>query len=244
MNHLTKIRSTSLIGAAMTSKRVALCNQKELEDKLKYIFTLVGLKKLPDVIETKILIDFIIHDLKKFRLEEFVFAFKMAVKGDLNVDIDHYHNFSVKYLCEVMNAYEQSEQRHKEIRDGKLNQLPQHAQKSDSEKQKAIDDDIRGAFEYYKKTNEMPLVCAWMYTELENSGAFVHAIEFKREIFLKAQDILKSRLKGPLSAKDSIGAKEIGKRLQNLEKDGELKSIARELGLKHYWDEQIKNQTK
>lgn len=249
MNHLIKTQQISVIGKAINSKRVNNCTEQELKDSLKYIFKLIGLIKLPDELEKKVIIDFMINDLKKFRIDEFVLAFKMAVKGelyqtvngkDVPLSTDHYHNFSVKYLCSVMNAYENSERRHQHLQIEKFKELPQHAQKSDHEKQEAINDEILSSFEAYKKTKVMPFVCAWMYKELVKTGELNQSKELRKKIYSQAKNQLKVNLSNDKFTSNQFEVKAIENRLKTIDSDDQLNTIAREIALKHHWDEQIK----
>jgi len=238
MGNLIKTQSTSQIGSARASKKVNNCTLEELKEKLKYIFKLIGLVKSPDKVEKDILIDFILNDMKQFRIEEFPLAFKMLVRGDFTIENDHFQNFSVKYLCSVMNAYAECEKRKKHFQDEKLKELPMSAKLSDSEKQKIVDEGIKQAYEKYKKTGILQKPCAWIFTELENKGRIMLSKEEKMNFYSMAQEENKKRLEVKKSTSNYFEMKEIHKELENADPN-KLKNLARELALKAYWDKQI-----
>jgi len=91
-------------------------NDEPIKAVLRYVFTLIGLKpeNIPDEIAKTVLIDFIRKDLKNYGLEEIPIAFRKAIKGDLEIDPNHYQSFSPLYLSNILNAY--SKDRNKAIR--------------------------------------------------------------------------------------------------------------------------------
>jgi len=76
-----------------------------LKQTLAYIFTLIGLTRLPDENEYAIIEDFIRTSFPQFTIQEFRVAFKLATQGKLECNVDHYEKFSAKFISQVMNAY-------------------------------------------------------------------------------------------------------------------------------------------
>ena len=74
---------------------------------LRYCFTLIGLRAehMPDDVQRMVLIEFIKKNLANYTPEEIKIAFEMAIRGDFEVDLNHYGNFSPLYLQSVFNAY-------------------------------------------------------------------------------------------------------------------------------------------
>lgn len=81
----------------------------EIKKLLGQLFILTGLRKenFPDELQTGILIQFIFEDLGQYTLEEIKLAFRMAVKGDLNVEANHYQSFSAPYIASIVSGYVQ-----------------------------------------------------------------------------------------------------------------------------------------
>jgi hypothetical protein len=84
-----------------------LTDQESIKMSLRYIFTLVGLKSenLPSELQKMVLIEFIESEFAWMTPEEMKLAFKMAVAGKLDVEINHFQNFSSIYFAAVANAY-------------------------------------------------------------------------------------------------------------------------------------------
>ena len=76
-----------------------------LRENLAYIFTLIGLTRLPDKVEMGVIEDYIRTSYPFFTIQEMRIAFKLAVQGKLDCNTDHYEKFSPKYISQIMNAY-------------------------------------------------------------------------------------------------------------------------------------------
>ncbi len=86
-----------------------LTDDEPIRQSLRYVFALIGLKaeNLPTDIQKMVLLEFIQTELKTFTPAEIKLAFKMAVAGELNVELSHFQNFNAMYLANVMNAYKE-----------------------------------------------------------------------------------------------------------------------------------------
>lgn len=82
--------------------------EEEVKKALRYVFALIGLKaqNIPGEVEKGVLIEFIISELGRFSPSEIVIAFRLAVKGELDVPATHFQSFSTFYLCQILKAYE------------------------------------------------------------------------------------------------------------------------------------------
>ena len=90
---------------AFKGDKLNLVSPIMLRENLAYIFTLIGLTRLPDVIELEVIEDFIRTTYPFFTIQEMRIAFKMAVQGKFDCNIEHYEKFSPKYISGIMNAY-------------------------------------------------------------------------------------------------------------------------------------------
>ena len=90
---------------AFKGDKLNLISPVTLRENLAYIFTLIGLTRLPDTIELEVIEDYIRTTYPYFTIQEMRIAFKMAVQGKLDCNIEHYEKFSPKYISGVMNAY-------------------------------------------------------------------------------------------------------------------------------------------
>jgi hypothetical protein len=90
---------------AFKGDKLNLISPVTLRENLAYIFTLIGLTRLPDTIELEVIEDFIRSTYPFFTIQEMRIAFKMAVQGKFDCNIEHYEKFSPKYISGIMNAY-------------------------------------------------------------------------------------------------------------------------------------------
>lgn len=90
---------------AFRGDKLNLISPITLRENLAYIFTLIGLTRLPDVVELEVIEDFIRTTYPFFTIQEMRIAFKMAVQGKFDCNIEHYEKFSPKYISGIMNAY-------------------------------------------------------------------------------------------------------------------------------------------
>ena len=90
---------------AFTGDKLNLISPVTLRENLAYIFTLIGLTRLPDVTELEVIEDYIRTTYPFFTIQEMRIAFKMAVQGKFECNIEHYEKFSPKYISGIMNAY-------------------------------------------------------------------------------------------------------------------------------------------
>lgn len=96
-----------IVQAALDAKIRNLDNDEPIRQSLRYVFALVGLKpeNFPSDIQKAVLIDFIQSDLKDYSADEIKIAFRLAVGGQINVEVNHFQNFSALYIAQVMKAY-------------------------------------------------------------------------------------------------------------------------------------------
>ena len=95
----------SEIASCFNGDKLNLVSPVILKQNLAYIFTLIGLTRLPDPDEYYIIEDFIRTSYPMFTIQEFRIAFKLATLGKLDCNVEHYEKFSGKFISQVMNAY-------------------------------------------------------------------------------------------------------------------------------------------
>lgn len=114
-NHLPTIPNNGLKKQVKTAFSENKLNQlpveanTEIRKMLVKLFTLTGLKKenFPDEFQTDVLIEFLRFDLGNFTLAEMELAFRMAMKNEMDAEIDpnHYQSFSAAYIARIMSGY-------------------------------------------------------------------------------------------------------------------------------------------
>lgn len=98
-----------IVEASRDTKIRNLTDQESIKMSLRYIFTLVGLKSenLPSELQKMVLIEFIESEFNWMTPDEMKLAFRMAVAGKLDVEINHFQNFSPVYFSTIVNAFKE-----------------------------------------------------------------------------------------------------------------------------------------
>ena len=109
MMKFQNFKGREIAEAALCDTRIGNLNgeMEPIKQSLRYIFALIGLKaeNLPSELQKAVLLEFIQTELKQYTPEELKLAFRMAVGGELSIDVTHYQNFNALYLSAVMKAY-------------------------------------------------------------------------------------------------------------------------------------------
>lgn len=180
-----------------------LVDDESIRQSLRYVFALIGLKaeNLPTDIQKVVLLEFIQTELKHFTPEEIKLAFRMAVAGELNVEISHFQNFNAMYLSNVMNAY-------KEKRGAALTEMNQKLRALEPKKEPTEAEQIAAFWDYMEqfvgskfeeyRTNkrinwENVFGSDHMFIQLEKLGIIHLTINRKNEIMKIAESQVKTK---------------------------------------------------
>jgi hypothetical protein len=100
----------------------------------------LGIKEVPDQEDMKMNLFFMKKNFGELTLDEIVNAFNLAVARKLNVDPNHYQNFSPLYISGILTAYKEYKSTHW----GKYTQeRDNHESKLLSEKNKPSDEELK-----------------------------------------------------------------------------------------------------
>lgn len=208
---------------------------------LRYVFSLIGLKNLPDQTATAVLVEFIISEHKTLSPEEIIKAFRMYAKNELDDAPDLYQNFNSLYFSRVIESYRRAKAAQvKKARSG-THQAPEI---SEEEKLKITEEYfIKCLIEPYQNRTAI-----WspslMFKKLERIGVIQIPKEEKKELMSSARNLWEERLKNASSLFDQRGSSAILRAVvedgMNLSQKEEVKDIARELALNQWIDEQRK----
>lgn len=102
---MDQIGKVGLIRQAKATYKLIDCKETQLKASLFACCKYVSIDKLPDELETNILIDFCQDKFKTFGIDELVLAFKNVAANEFTVDKDHYGTLSPSYLADVLDAY-------------------------------------------------------------------------------------------------------------------------------------------
>ena len=217
-------------------ERICNTTNQQIVNKLKYIIVLVGCDKLPNNEETLILVDFIKNDLKKYYLEEMVLAFKLALKGEIEADLNHYNTFSVNYLCRVMRVYEKWRQKNYKPKQNIM--INEKNSLSDEEKEQIVKEGLVDEYTHYKLKKEFKSICPQIYLDYLWKNKLIKPTEKEiKDIKTLSETELKSRLDAEKSTSNNIyEVRKIAKKILNLTSENEFKTLCKVNYLKLLFD--------
>ena len=180
-----------------------LIDDEPIRQSLRYVFALIGLKaeNLPTDIQKIVLLEFIQTELKHFTPEELKLAFRMAVAGELNVEILHFQNFNAVYLSNVMNAYKEKRGAALTEMNQKLKALEPKKEPTEAEQIAAFWDYMEkfvgSKFEEYRTTKRIDWDKVFgsdhMFIQLEKLGIIHLTVQTKNEIMKIAETQVKTQ---------------------------------------------------
>lgn len=124
---LTKQEQSTLLNSLKLTKETKTIVKATFSDKIRdlgeegwhkvYVVLLkwckfLGIKEAPDKEEMTLILFFIKQHFAEFTLDEIVNAFNLAVARKLNIDPNHYQNFSSLYVGGILNAYKEHRGKH------------------------------------------------------------------------------------------------------------------------------------
>lgn len=158
----------------------------------------LGIKEVPDQEDMKMILFFMKKNYGELTLDEIVNAFNLAVAHKLNVDPNHYQNFSPLYVSGILNAYKEYKTTHWSEYNIKLDE---HESKLLSEKNKPSEEELKilriksllAIWDDFKSGDEEEV--AWQvhayYDLLTDANLIVLSDDEKREILITAKRLLK-----------------------------------------------------
>jgi hypothetical protein len=180
-----------------------LIDDEPIRQSLRYVFALIGLKaeNLPTDVQKIVLLEFIQTELKHFTPEELKLAFRMAVAGELNVEILHFQNFNAVYLANVMNAYKLKRGLALVEMNQKLKALEPKKQPNEAEQiatfWEYIEKYVGARFEEYRTTKQIDwdkvILSDHMFLQLEKLGIIDLSNERKNKIMIIAESQVKTK---------------------------------------------------
>lgn len=229
---------------ARKSKKIIESTDAEIRSALGYILTLLGESavRILDFADHKnpqcsVIIKSLRRAFPILKIEELKTAFDIASDGKFDLNLSLYNRtFNSEYISKVVNGYREF-RKTSLVKEQKM-LVAANPEPTTEQKQKIVEKGIKEAYEKYKESGILPKPCAWIYQELEKSGRISHSVEEKKQFYSQAQEKENNRLEALKKSSDFLGIKDILKEQQNINSN-KLKTIAREIALKSYWDEMI-----
>ena len=240
-NGLSKVDNAII--ESRRSKKIIECKDVEIREALIYIMVLLGqnaktIQEFSSTIAITVLIKSLRRGFPHLKIEELKTAFDLASDQSFEIDLSLYGKvFNSEYVAKVVKKYKEF-RKSTIVKEQKMLEAPK-PEPSEADKKKIVDEGIEQAYQKYKESGILARPCAWIYQELENSGTVVHSLEEKNHFYSQAKAKENNRLEELKKTSDFLGIKSILKMQEFGGNENKLKTIARELALKSYWDELI-----
>ena len=220
--------------------------QTQIGKAIALVIADLGLKTMPDPLAQKRMIHYLLSYYKDFSFEDIVKAFEVALIGKLQVNIEHYDSFDIKYLTRILNAYR--EYRNQTRKAKKPRKLKPH-QPSEEEKRSsriAFFKELAKTYDIYQKTGNLNLPIPWhVYNKILNYNLIQISENDWNHYLEQAVKAYKKRLNNPKTINQRNQFQSI---LQNFDKMkfnypfelSRIQNIAKEIALKDFF-EKLKN---
>jgi len=146
--------------------------RQEIGECIAVIISDIGVKTMPDKYAQKRIIYYLLSYYRDFSIQEIRLAFELALVGKVQVDVEHYQSFDIRYLSRILNAFRlyRNEQNQRLITNQPIKLEPI----SEKEKQKIeikYYKSLEKAYEYYEATGIFNISIHWLaYNQLLEIG--------------------------------------------------------------------------
>ena len=223
------LRIGSLIEKAETEQRVTTLTDKQINEGLYYIFSLIGLlpENYPEGPDKVILHNYIRQNLERFSMSDMRAAFLLGIKKKLDCEMNCYERFSPLYLEDVMQAYVRYKFNHR-------SQIIEAEKEPTPEEQDVImQRHIIETFNIYKKTKQLIDFGSIKFNYLERKG-LIYISEEDTNI-AKKQFILNQSKEGR-TIRDIINQL----KADPADKEAQIMDMAKYITLRRYYKTLIK----
>lgn len=168
--------------------------RQELGKSIAIIITDLGVRIKPDFYAQKRIIYYLLTYYQDLSIRDIQLAFELAIVGKINVDIEHYNSFDIRYLARTLNAFRKyrTEQQQKL----KSHEKPLEISEKDKENirikyyKKLVKADIT-----YKQTGVLPILFHWMaYNHILEIGVLQVSENYWTNLIYEAEKIYKYQL--------------------------------------------------
>ncbi|MBL4653040.1 MAG: hypothetical protein JKY53_09300 [Flavobacteriales bacterium] len=194
----------------------------------------LGVKTLPDKAAEIRIIHYITSYYKDFTLSELKKAFELAIVGELNIEIEHYNSFDIKYICKILNTYRKRRVKALEAikRATPLLEAPKITQEQKDKIRKEFLESICRCYDDY--CNDKPFAMYSLtlaYDTLCELGVLKISNAKKRKLYAKAEKRYRIQLSHPENKEQRNAFQEILTNYDKRDNSEPIKRIAKELSL-------------
>jgi hypothetical protein len=182
-----KPSETGKFEKALQGCKIRQESHERVKECLRMCMLKVGLRaaNMPTDEEKVVLINHLTSNYSNHTLNEIFLAFDMAVLGKLEVDPQHYENFSCLYFSQIMNAYRSwAKERYKELPKEKPKELPDPAEPVTDEEW------IEIGRSTWNMTKNVLLIPAKLYRILKLNPTLDDQEQIKKEAKMRIDNLL------------------------------------------------------
>ena len=194
----------------------------------------LGVKTLPDKAAEIRIIHYITNYYKDFTLSELKKAFELAIVGELNIEIEHYNSFDIKYICKILNTYRTRRRKAMEAVNRTVPKLeaPKATQKQIEQIRQEFLESICQCYDDY--CNDKPFAMYSLtlaYDTFCELGVLKISNAKKKKLFTKAEKRYRIQLSQPENKEQRNAFQEILKNFDERDNSEPIKRLAKELAL-------------
>jgi hypothetical protein len=221
--------------------------QTQIGKAIALVVADLGLKTMPDALAQKRMIHYLLSYYKDFSFGDIVKAFELALVGKLQVNIEHYDSFDIKYLTRILNTYRKY--RRENTRNlNRTKQIEVHQPTQAEQRSSRIEFflELEKTYENYRKTGNLIIPIPWfVYNKMLNYNVIQINENDWNHYLEQAVRLHKNRLHNPKSLNQRNQFKTI---LQSFDKMkfnypfelSRIRNITKEIALKDFF-EKLKN---
>ncbi len=210
----------------------------------------LGLKTIPDQSSQKRMIHYFLNYYHDFSFEEIIKAFELAMVGKIDISIEHYDSFDIKYLTSILNAYRQYRKRKQQQQKAKPKAIAQQSTETEQRNSRIrFFRQIEKTYESYLKTGQLKIYIFWVVYNQLVDYEILQVSEEEWNIHLEqAEKIHLQRLQNP---KDQSQRVQFNSIIENFEKVkynypfelSRIRNIAKEVAIKSFFKDLKQNKS-
>lgn len=248
MSEIVKYHGAEIerVSAAQSGLKIrSISNTEPLNQALRYVIALIGLKKenMPSDANTAVIVDYINHNLGEFTIEEIRLAFTLGVAKKLTdtkgkiLDMNHYQSFNAIYITDVMYAYREY------VKNNRLNVKPQPVETKPTPEQidKMLRDGCVSCFNEYVETGNINDYGSARYSYIVDRGFINLTPEQALQNRKDAEATIKVNTQDKLSVTMSRDLRLILQDWESRKPEGVICGEADRIALRHFFDSLIED---
>ncbi len=218
--------------------------RQEIGKSIAIVITDLGVKTMPDKYAQKRIVYYLLSYYKDFSIEEIRLAFELAIVGKLEIEIEHYQSFDIKYLSKILNAYRKYRNEKKlRIRAEQMQEPKEPTAKEIRISKIKYLKTLSKTYENYKNTGVLNRFIHWVaYNQLIEIQVLEISENYWVELIQRSEKIYKTQLKKSKKKEN----KEILKQFETVKyiypfELSRIRNIAKKLAIQDFFESLKRN---